>query len=87
MAEGSRTAETIELAVAAKEDVGELSQGQLMVRRFMQSKLSVFGGVVIILLYLIIIFADFVAPYYYDQQFSDGIFAPPTKLRFQDGKL
>jgi peptide/nickel transport system permease protein len=87
MAEELKTAETIGLAVAAKEDVGELSQGQLMVRRFMQSKLSVFGGVVIILLYLIIIFADFVSPYYYDQQFSDGIFAPPTKLRFQNGKL
>jgi peptide/nickel transport system permease protein len=58
-----------------------------MVRRFMQSKLSLFGLAVIVLLYIIIIFADFVAPYYYDQQFPNGIWAPPTKLRFQNGKL
>jgi peptide/nickel transport system permease protein len=64
-----------------------MSQGQLMVRRFVQSKLSVFGGVVILLIYLIIIFADFVAPYYYDQQFPDGVWAPPTKIRFRNGKL
>jgi peptide/nickel transport system permease protein len=83
----AESAQAIDLASQEQEDVGEMSQGQLMVRRFMQSKLSVFGGVVIVLLYLIIIFADFVAPYYYDQQFTEGVWAPPTKLRFQDGKL
>jgi peptide/nickel transport system permease protein len=87
MTEEIKSAETIDLALEDKEDVGELSQGQLMVRRFMQSKLSVFGGVIILLIYLIVIFADFVAPYYYDQQFPDGVWAPPTKLRFQGGKL
>jgi peptide/nickel transport system permease protein len=87
MAEAKESAQKIELESEAKEDVGELSQGQLMVRRFMQSKLSVFGGIVIILLYLIVLFADFVAPYYYDQQFADGIFAPPTTLRFRNGKI
>ena len=87
MAEETVQAEQIELESKAQEDVGELSQGQLMVRRFMQSKLSVFGGIAIVLIYLIIIFADFVAPYYYDQQFSDGIWAPPTQLRFQNGRI
>jgi peptide/nickel transport system permease protein len=58
-----------------------------MVRRFMQSKLSVFGGVVILLLYVIILFADFVAPYHFDDQYADGIFAPPTRLRFQNGRV
>jgi peptide/nickel transport system permease protein len=86
-AQEAKTAAPIELQIEDQEDVGELSQGQLMVRRFMQSKLSVFGLVVIILLYIIVIFADFVSPYYYDQQFPDGIWAPPTKIRFQDGRL
>lgn len=81
----AETAEPIDLASASKEDVGELSQWQLMVRRFMQSKLSVFGGIVIVLLYLMVIFADFIAPYHYDDQRADGIFAPPTKIRFQNG--
>jgi len=87
MTEESVAAQRIDLETEARADVGELSQGQLMIRRFMQSKLSVFGGIVIILFYLIVIFADFVAPYYYDQQFSDGIFAPPTKLRFRSGAI
>lgn len=71
----------------AKEDIGELSQGQLMIRRFMQSKLSVFGGIVLIIIYLIVIFADFLAPYHYDDQYEDAVWAPPTKLRFRDGKV
>ncbi len=87
MSKENQAAEQIELASDAKEDVGELSQGQLMVRRFFQSKLSVFGGVVLILLYLSILFADFMAPYHYNDQWQDGVWAPPTKIRFQDGRL
>ena len=87
MQKETESAETIDLASEAKEDVGELSQGQLMVRRFMQSKLSVFGGVVIGLLYVAIIFADFLGPYHYNDQWQDGVWAPPTRVRFQNGKL
>jgi len=84
--EETPTAETIDLAEDKKE-VSELSQTQLMVRRFMQSKLSVFGGIVIILIYLIILFADFLAPYHYDDQFVEAVWTAPTKLRFQGGKV
>jgi peptide/nickel transport system permease protein len=87
MSEETKAAEQIDLASDAKEDVGELSQGQLMVRRFFQSKLSVFGGVVIIILYLAILFAGFLSPYHYNDQWQDGVWAPPTKVRFQSGKL
>jgi peptide/nickel transport system permease protein len=87
MSEEKQAAEPIELATDTKEDVGELSQGQLMVRRFFQSKLSVFGGAVIILLYLAILFADFLSPYHYNDQWQDGVWAPPTRIRFQNGKL
>ena len=80
-------AQEMDLASEAKQDVGELSQWQLMVRRFMQSKLSVFGGIVVIILYIIVIFADFVAPYHWNDQNPDAIWAPPTKLRFRGGKL
>ena len=87
MAEEKTAAAQIQLGADQEEDVGQLSQGQLMVRRFMQSKLSVFGLAIVVLLYLIILFADFVAPYDYNLQFPDGIWAPPTKIRFQNGKL
>ncbi len=87
MGEETRTAAAIDLEAEAKKDISELSQAQLMVRRFMQSKLSVFGGVVIILLYLIVIFADFLAPYHFDDQFVDAVWTAPTRLRFQGGKV
>ncbi len=66
-----------------KKDVGELSQGQLMVRRFMQSKLSVFGGIVIVLIYLVVIFAEFFAPYPHSEQYTDTVWAPPIKVHFK----
>ena len=44
-------------------DIGQIPQWRLMVRRFMQSKLSVAGGIVLIIMYLMAIFADFLAPY------------------------
>ena len=64
MAEETPT-QALELAPEGQEDVGELSQGQLMVRRFMQSKLSVFGLIVIVLIYVVVIFAEFFAPYHH----------------------
>lgn len=85
--EEPKAAETIDLEAEVKKEVSELSQTQLMVRRFMRSKLSVFGAVMIILIYLIIIFADFLAPYHFDDQFSDAVWVAPTKLRFQGGKV
>lgn len=82
------TRQTIELAPEGKKkDVGEMSQGQLMVRRFMQSKLSVFGGIVIILIYIVVIFAEFFAPYHHNEQYTDTVWAPPVKLHFRNGRL
>jgi len=87
MTDTTTNEQTLDFGSEEKKDVSELSQGQLMVRRFMQSKLSVFGGAAIVLIYLAILFADFLAPYHFDDQFTNGVWASPTKLRFQGGKL
>ncbi len=87
MAEKTTSAQPIQLEPEANQDIGELSQGQLMVRRFMRNRLSVFGGIVIILLYLAVIFAEFLAPYHYDDQFVSAVWAPPTPLHIQGGRL
>jgi len=87
MAEETTTARPVDLQPAGNQDVSELSQGQLMVRRFMRSKLSVFGGIVIVLLYLVVLFVEFLAPYYYDDQFVDAVWSPPTKLHIQGGRI
>ena len=66
-------------------DVGQIPQWRLMVRRFMRSKLSVISGIVLVLMYLVVIFADFVVPY--DANFKDGdqIYAAPTPMGFSNG--
>jgi peptide/nickel transport system permease protein len=87
MAEEIKAENPLDLGVGEQKDISELSQGQLMVRRFMRSKLSVFGGIVIILLYLMVLFAEFLAPYYYDDQFVEAVWTAPTKLHIQGGRV
>jgi peptide/nickel transport system permease protein len=60
------------------------SQGQLMWRRFRKHKLAVAGGVVVILLYLIAVFAPFLSPYDPQEFDKDFTYVPPTKLHFVD---
>ena len=67
------------------EDVGQLSQFELMRRRFMQSRLSVLGAAVLIVMYLLAIFADFVAPYDPTSLDSNSQFAAPTPIVWANG--
>ena len=68
-------------------DVGQISQWRLMVRRFMQSKLSVAGGIILIIMYLLAIFADFLSPYHYDLIDTNNQWTAPTKVEFANGGL
>src|SRR5262245_61557393 len=68
-----------------KVDVGQIPQWKLMVGRFTRSKLSVGGGIVLIIMYLMVIFADFLAPYAYDAINSDQKYASPTPITFAGG--
>jgi peptide/nickel transport system permease protein len=65
------------------------SQWQLMWWRFRKHKLALIGGVILIIFYLIAIFAEFVAPYAPEAYFSRYKLAPPTAVHFFDaqGKL
>lgn len=47
----------------AMTEVGRMSLGQLMWRRFLRNRLAIGGSIVLILLYFMIIFAEFLAPY------------------------
>lgn len=62
------------------EDVGQIPQWKLMVRRFSQSKLSVGALFVLIVLYILMILADFLAPYPHDVLDTNSSFAPPTPI-------
>jgi peptide/nickel transport system permease protein len=75
-------APTLNTGAKAKkvEDVGQLPQWKLMVRRFRKSKLSVVALYVLLFFYLIAVFSDFLAPYAHDQLDSNFTFAAPSQI-------
>ncbi len=60
------------------------TQWQLMWWRFRRHRMALISAVLLILLYLIAIFADFVAPYGATDRFRSFQQAPPSKIRFTD---
>lgn len=77
--------EDIKQARKKKKDVGEVSQTTLIRRRFMQSKLSVFGFIVLFILYVLAIFAPFIAPYDYNLNDTSNSYKAPTQIKFING--
>jgi peptide/nickel transport system permease protein len=64
------------------------SQWRLIWRKFIRNKAALGGGIVIVLLYLIALFGDFIAPYGKDTRYRESIYMPPATLHFIDnGKL
>jgi peptide/nickel transport system permease protein len=59
-----------------------LSPWQLFWRRLKQRRIAMAGGVILIVLYLVALFAGFVAPYNFDRLDRDRFFHPPTWPRF-----
>jgi peptide/nickel transport system permease protein len=68
--------------VKAEEARYGLSQFQLMWRKFKRSKPAIIAGIVVILLYMVALFANFLAPYGGDQRNTDLIYVPPVPLKF-----
>jgi peptide/nickel transport system permease protein len=64
------------------------SQWRLMWRKFIRNKVAIAGGTVIILLYLMAAFADFLSPYTLTTRFSKYIYMPPQEIHwFDNGRL
>jgi peptide/nickel transport system permease protein len=55
-----------------------LSPWQLFRRRLKQRRIAIVGGVILIGLYLVALFAGFAAPYHFERQDRDRFFHPPT---------
>lgn len=58
------------------------SQWKLMWWKFRKHKLAMVGATVTILIYLVAIFADFLAPFSSDRYLARYTYAPPQRLRF-----
>jgi len=80
----SPTARSTPAQGEAISEVGRLSLWQLIWRRFLRNRLAVTGGIVLILFYLMIIFAEFLAPYGSRKTQEDYIHVPPQLPRFVD---
>jgi peptide/nickel transport system permease protein len=60
------------------------SQWQLMWWRFREHKVALFSGVVVILIYMVVLFAEFLAPSLPDLVNAEYLYAPPQNLHFFD---
>lgn len=67
-----------------EEKLYQASQAQLIWRKFKQHKLAVIGAFILIIMYLIAIFCEFVAPYGKLTRFEGSEYAPPTKIHILD---
>ena len=76
-------AEPISIAVAKI----NLSPWQLFWQRLKRRKIAMTGGVILIFLYTIAIFAGFISPYHYDHLDTDYSFHPPIWPKFQNFDL
>lgn len=69
---------------AKEESIYVASQFQLMWWKFRQHRMAVISGLLIILLYIVALIPEFLAPYDPSQYDSGYIFAPPQPVRFID---
>jgi peptide/nickel transport system permease protein len=75
-----------EAQTEAMAETGRLSLRQLMTKQFLRNRLAVFGAVLLILLYLMILFAEFISPYEYLKINQDAVRLAPQWLRFRDAE-
>jgi len=64
--------------------MSRISQAQRTFKRFTKHRLGLTGGLILLIMYLLITFANFFAPYPYDLQSRGSSFHPPTRLHFFD---
>lgn len=60
------------------------SQWQLMWRKFTSHKLAMVGSAILIFLYLVAIFAEFLSPYDPQKRYTEFINCPPQRIRLFD---
>jgi peptide/nickel transport system permease protein len=60
-----------------------LSPWQLFWLRLKRRRIAMVGGVILVVLYLVALFAGFIAPYHYDRINKNGFFHPPAWPRWQ----
>ncbi len=75
---------TVTAAVSQVPEYAVLSIRQLMVRRFRRNRLAVAGGCILLVMYLLSLFAGFVAPYGVRTTHDKFALAPPHGIHLRD---
>ncbi len=79
---------SIENDAAVAGPMAHASQMQLMWWYFRQHKLALVSGIFLLLVYLSILFSEFLAPYNLHTRHTESIYAPPISVHFtRDGSL
>ncbi|HPC77860.1 MAG TPA: ABC transporter permease, partial [bacterium] len=77
-----------ELESSLEEKVYLASQWQLIWWRFRRHKLAIISGIILIIIYLLAIFCEFLSPYDPNKYDIKYTYAPPQTIHiFRDGKL
>ena len=64
------------------------SQWRLMWRNVIRNRAAVAGGIVILMFYLSVLFANFIVPYRLDTRHRNKIYMPPQRVHlFHDGRF
>jgi peptide/nickel transport system permease protein len=81
------TEKELETAAEREDPLGALSYRQLVWRRFRKSRLGLVGGAILLLFYVVAIFAEFFAPFHYTTDNIRLRYVPPQPVRFGPGGL
>ncbi|MDP6701522.1 MAG: ABC transporter permease, partial [Candidatus Latescibacteria bacterium] len=69
---------------AAEQDLAFASQWRLMWMRFRRHRLALVGGAVLVVLYFMAAFCEFISPYDPNQRHPEYVLCPPQEIRFFD---
>jgi len=67
-----------------EEEFQYLTLNQLAWKKFLHNKVAVISGIILILTYLVMIFAEFFSPYNMSQPHTEHLYMQPQVLRFTD---
>ena len=82
----SEADQTDEAATTAADKRFMVSQWRLIGRRFTHNRAALIGGTVVVILYLMALFSNFLAPYSVDNGFVQYLYAPPQTVHlFHNG--
>ena len=76
---------SVDVMTAAQERFYRAPPILLMWWRFRRHRVAVVSGAVLLALYVIILFCEFLAPYGLDSRHTDFIYAPPQRVHILDG--